>query len=427
MSVSLSRRSILKSAAAAGSALVAPAIITRPGWAQTGPIKIGDVQPMTGPAQIFGRAFSSALEFAVEKVNASGGILGREVKHIVAEADSMKPEMGTRRVNELLNDEKVDFITCFSSSVARIMAQEAFRHKKIFMTSGTLPSEMYGAEFVPTSFFCSMSTPMWSNILAKYFARSNYKKIYMVNQDYALGHTGGDVFRRRFLELKKADQQIVGDDYIPLLSTSDFAPLISKIVASGADAVMTSAFGQDLRLLLQQGHSLDWKVKVGSFWLDDATITQAIGDAAVGHVVTDSYLVTIDNPMNRTFLKEWRQRFPDADLFYKYPAQNSARIYWAWTWLFDVLKKAGAVDADTVIKTWENAKYEMPQGTVQMRACDHQMLTPAYIAEIRSPKDIPENIRYYGDAIPYVGPATLVPLEEVVLPAVESGNDRCKA
>jgi branched-chain amino acid transport system substrate-binding protein len=412
---------------AAASVISAPAIILRPGWAQTGPIKVGDVQPMSGPAQIFGKAFSSALQFSIERVNAGGGVLGREVKYVLGEADPLKPEIGARRTSELLNDEKVDFITCFSSSVARLMAQQAFRLKKIFMTGGALPIEMYETEFVPTSFYCGPSTPMWSNMLARYFAQAEFKKIYLINQDYALGHTGAESFRTEFETMKRPDQQIVGDDFVPLLSTSDFAPLVSKVIASGADAVMTSNFGSDLRLLMQQGHSLGWKVRVGTYFLDDPTLTQAIGAAAVGHVAVDSYMVTIDNPMNRKFLADWHQRFPDAALFYKYPVQNCGRLFWAWQWLFDVVKKAGTLDTETVIKTWEGATFTMPSGTVQMRACDHQMLSPGYIATIRSPMDVPPDLRYYGDEIPFSGPAQEIAREDATIPPTKFWSGKCKA
>jgi hypothetical protein len=42
-----------------------------------------------------------------------------------------------------------------------------------------------------------------------------------------------------------------------------------------------------------------------------------------------------------------------------------------------------------------------------------------------APERIPSAIRYFGDAFPYVGPATLIPREELTVPPEETGNARC--
>jgi hypothetical protein len=60
-----------------------------------------------------------------------------------------------------------------------------------------------------------------------------------------------------------------------------------------------------------------------------------------------------------------------------------------------------------------------------MRACDHQALTPAYVATVQEPEQIPAELRYYGNEFPYIGRATLVAREDVTVSASESGNKRC--
>src|SRR5438874_10089561 len=63
-----------------------------------------------------------------------------------------------------------------------------------------------------------------------------------------------------------------------------------------------------------------------------------------------------------------------------------------YTTLFrsDVVKRAGGLDTEKVTKAWENAKFKTLWGAeVEMRACDHQMLTQGYVAEVLEPEKIP--------------------------------------
>src|SRR5262249_1522537 len=105
MATRISRRSFLKSAAAAGAASVGPWVITRPGWSQTGSIKIGITEPLSGPVTYIGEAFAAAAKFAAHKLNQAGGVLGREVEILPADSE-LKPDVATRRANDLLFGEK---------------------------------------------------------------------------------------------------------------------------------------------------------------------------------------------------------------------------------------------------------------------------------------------------------------------------------
>jgi hypothetical protein len=91
-----------------------------------------------------------------------------------------------------------------------------------------------------------------------------------------------------------------------------------------------------------------------------------------------------------------------------------------------VIRRAGTIDTEKVIKTWEGARFKTLWGAeVEMRACDHQMLTQGYVAEVLEPDKIPQDIRYFGNEFPYIGKPTLIPKDEITVPAKETGNKRC--
>jgi branched-chain amino acid transport system substrate-binding protein len=422
----IDRRTFLRGAAAAAAG--APAVLLRPGWAQTGPIKLGIVEPQSGPVKYVGDNNIAGYRFAIERLNQAGGLLGRQVEIVVADSE-LKPDVATRRANDLVLGEKVDFLVVNTgSNIAKAVSQVAQQHHKVFFSTGTEAAELTGEEFFPTTFRCCLNTDMHSAQLAVYFARmapQKYTKFYLLNQDYNFGRAAAEGFKKKFNRIKAPGQQIVGEEYHPLQKTQDFGPYITKIMASGAEVVMTGNWGQDLRLLLQQGASLGWKVKVGNYFLNDPTVLQAVGKAAVGHITADAYLITVDTPENREFLKLWRARYPDAPVGYRYPDLTVGRCVYAVLWLGDVVKRAGSVATDAVIKAWEGARFRTAWGEVEMRACDHQMLTQGYVAEIQEPERIPAAIRYFGTEFPYIGPATLIPREEMTVPPRETGNKRC--
>src|SRR5215475_15084544 len=135
MSRRISRRSFLKGAAAAGAASVGPWVIVRPGWTQTGPIKIGITEPLSGPVTYVGEGYTSGAKFAANKLNQKGGVLGREVEIVAADSE-LKPDVATRRANDLLFGEKVDILAMGTgSSVGKAVSQVANQNRKIFIST----------------------------------------------------------------------------------------------------------------------------------------------------------------------------------------------------------------------------------------------------------------------------------------------------
>jgi branched-chain amino acid transport system substrate-binding protein len=425
MTHGVSRRAILKGAV--GAVASGPFVVTRPGWSQTGPVKIGILEPLSGSAKYIGEGFVASDRFAADAVNRAGGVLGRKLEIVPADSE-LKPDVATRRANDLVLGEKVDMLAVGAGShIAKAVSQVANQHRKVFLSYATEAAELTGAEFFRTSFRCCLNTDMHSAQLAVYFARlapQRYTKFYLLNQDYNFGRAAAEGFKKKFNRIRAESQQLVGEEYHPLQKVQDFGPYITKIMASGAEVVITGDWGQDLRLLLQQGAALGWKVKVGNYFLNDTVVLQAVGKAALGHVTADAYVLTADTPENREFLRAWRAFYPDAPISHRYPDLAYGRATYAISWAADVIRKAGSLDTEALIRAWEGARFRTAWGEVEMRACDHQMLTHGYVAEIMEPEKIPAAIRYWTE-FPYIGPATLIPREDMTVPPRETGNPRC--
>lgn len=379
-------------------------------------IVLGVCEPLSGVMKDVGDRYVDAVKFSVEKINQRGGVLGKKLV-VVAEDSQLKPDVATRKATKLILEDGADFImTGTGTHIALAMMKVAEQYKKIFLTYGTEGASVTGKEFNPYAFRTCLNTDQHSAAIMAYFAKyTNYKKFYILCQDYAFGREAADGFKRKIKTIPGA--QLVGEDYHPI-GQKDLAPYISKIMASGAEVVLNGNYGPDLDNLLKTGASLGWKVITGNYFLNDAYRMQVVREAAIGHVTADSYMLTIDTPENKQFAKEWNERHKGQDVGFLWPDLSMGRCFYGIQWLGEVIKKAGSTDADAIIKAWEGMEYNTPWGKVTMRACDHQMLSPG-VAAVIEPKS-----EYFD--FPYIGKPVFIPAEELTVPPSETGNPRCK-
>jgi len=105
----VTRRRLIGYGTAAG-ALGATILVPAPwqaAFGQAKPYKIGTEQPLSGAGAAGGKTALVGVQMAVDRINKSGGINGRPIELIVAD-DESKPDVGRRKVEKLLVEDKVD-------------------------------------------------------------------------------------------------------------------------------------------------------------------------------------------------------------------------------------------------------------------------------------------------------------------------------
>ena len=126
-------------------------------WAQSGPIKIATLVPMTGAGGAYGPVMNRAAQLVVAEVNAAGGVLGRKLE-VVNEDDQTNPEAGVRAARKLIDVDKVVAICgTWASSVTSAVAPLCWESKTFLATvSGAdsitqLPHQGYLVRTQPTT------------------------------------------------------------------------------------------------------------------------------------------------------------------------------------------------------------------------------------------------------------------------------------
>ena len=379
------------------------------------PIKMLALDPLSGVMKDIGDRYQLGIKFAVEEINSGGGLLGRPIKMFYDDSQ-VKPDIAARKAIRYITEEKVEFImTGTGTHVGKAMAQVAEKEKVIMLNYGAAGDELTGKDFTPYHFRVALSTGQQSGALAAYFANTPYKKYYLLCQDYAFGHDVAEAFKRAMNKFKPG-WKLVGEDYHPL-GAKDLGPYISKVIASEADVLITGNWGSDIQVLLKQGAGLGLKAKVGNYFLSDPVALPAIGDAAIGNITAEIYMLTEDTAQNKAFIERWKKRKMAPE--HPYPAFVIGKSYQAFMFMVEAIKKANSTKAEDVIKAWEGMSYDALVGRMTMRACDHQVVTPISVAEI-----LPGPGPFYK--FPFVGKPTMIPAEKGAVPPAETGNPRCK-
>jgi branched-chain amino acid transport system substrate-binding protein len=371
------------------------------------PIKLGVCEPLSGTFKDIGDRYLEGVEYAAKVINEQGGLLGRKVKVIPIDSE-LKPDVATRKATKLILKENVKyFCGGTGSSVGGGMSVLAEKNNALMLSYGMAAASLTGKKCSRNFFRACLNTDTQSFALARWVAKSGYKKVLGIAQDYSFGHEAVEAFMKKVKELNPSIE-IVGKLFHKA-GEKDFAPYVSQIIGSGAEVVWTPNWGNDLTLLVKQGRTLGMKAKIACYYLNDEYLIESVADdsAIIGNITAEAYMLTIPTEKNREFIEG----------FYKekgyYPSWLRGKAYTATMFWAEAIKKAGKDDVDAVIKAWEGLTYEGPAGTWYMRPCDHQAQIPVWIAEM-----VKES-KFFKHA--FVGEPKMIPAKDIEITCEETG------
>jgi len=400
----------------AGQAILATALVggTAVAAQDKGPIKILALDVKSGAFKDIGDRYQLGVQFAVDELNAAGGIDGRKIDLLVDDSQ-LKPDVAQRKaLKYVLDDDVKVIIGGTGSNVVKALAQVANNNKVALVLYSGEDDAITGEDFNPSVFRLSLSTSMHANATVAGLANRPEKRFYFLHQDYSFGHALAASYKKA-LDRMKPGWQLAGEDYHPL-STRDFSPYIQKIAASNAEMVLSGNWGADLTILHRQAADFGLKKPFGHIFLSDPVAMKEIDRAAVGSVTSEIYMLGVDNPKNKAFIDAWHAKNKDTDN--PWPAFAIGKGYDTMMFLAAAIKKAGSEELAPLTQAWEGMEFDGVMGKQVMRACDHQIQSDVAFAEI---------VQGPGKFYPFsfIGPVTLIPADQVSVPPKETGNKRC--
>lgn len=365
------------------------------------PIRLALIEGMSGPFADAGAAVERNVRFAVERVNARGGVRLPDGAHPL-ELVVLDSQGGVEQALVQLRvaaDRHIPFVlqgngSAVASALVSAIAKQNTRepdNRELFLNYSADDPALTGAACSFWHFRFDAHAGMRMNALADVIARDkSVKRVYLLNQDYSFGRDVSTLARAA-LAVKRPDVAIVGDEFHPIGRVKDFTPYIAKLRASGADAVVTGNWGNDLALLVKAAREQGFAGKFYTFYGNSLDAPAAIGEAGVGRVlaVADWHpnagtaaapalrLPGADASASDAYFAAFRARFPGARDDYAL-----ARIEVMVDMLADAIGKARGTDAAAVAKALEGMKYDNGFARALMRAGDHQLIQPLYVIEM---------------------------------------------
>ncbi len=105
------------------------------------PLRIGAINPISGPLALYGDELSRGYQLAIDEANAKGGVLGRKIE--LMRGDAANPQQGIAAVDQLVSRDKVElFVGTYISAVSNAASDAAQRHQKIYWDTNALAAEL---------------------------------------------------------------------------------------------------------------------------------------------------------------------------------------------------------------------------------------------------------------------------------------------
>jgi branched-chain amino acid transport system substrate-binding protein len=384
---SLSRRTLVLSALAAISARAgAEALAQTPAE----PIRLALIEGLSGPFANAGEAVFRNLLWAVERVNARGGVrLPRGARDLaLVRLDSKGQAEDALGQLRAAIEQRMGFVLQGNSSAvaaALIDALDKFNARE--PTRRTLFLNYSAVDPALTNERCSfwhfrfdahadMRLAALTDVLRTDAA---VRKLYLIGQDYSFGQ---HVLKkaREMIAAKRPDIEIVGEELHPLGRVKDFLPYAAKIQASGAQAVLTGNWGNDLTLLVKAMREVGGDARFYTFYGNALGVPAAIGEAGVGSVLAVAeWQPNEEGRPSEEFYAGFQRRFPDPKDDYVH-----ARMQVMVEMLAAAMERAGSTDAVAVARALEGATFDARTlgglHTATMRAADHQLLQPLVVS-----------------------------------------------
>jgi len=343
-------------------------------------IRLAMIDPLTGPFAYQGNQSMRQWQFGMEEINARGGVLGGRKLELVAFDNKSSPQETLILLKQVV-DQGIRFVAqAAGSHNAHALTEAVAKHNErdparsiLYLNYGSVDTALTNEKCNFWHFRFDSNVDMKIEALTTAIARdSRIRKLYLINQDYSYGHS---VTRaaKEMLGRKRPDIQIVGDELHPIGKIKDFAPYIAKIKATGADAVLTGNWGNDLALLIRAAADV---ALPATFYTNYAYLTgtpRSIGRTGEERVKTivNWHINASPGPAVERALR-YRKRFNEDWVFM--PTQNALEMWVA------AMERAGSTDPLKVALALEDLRYRTPTGEVWMRKDDHQLMQPLFLA-----------------------------------------------
>lgn len=315
-----------------------------------GPIKIGYIGPLTGDVSSLGTVNKAAVEVAVDEVNKSGGINGRQIQMIYEDGEcSATP--ATNAANKLINQDGVSIIfggLCSTETSA--FGPIAMQKKVVVFSSGSSAPDL---DKLGKYFFRDYPSDAFQGKFAAEYAFNTLKAktvaiLYHVS-DY--GTQMKNVFKARFEELSGK----VIDEEGTEQTSRDYRTQLAKIKSLNPDFIFMPTYSDGATVALKQAQALGIKKQFfgGDAW-SDPKMQKVLNGSTGNYIYTEARAALPDDFLAKMKAKTGSDQVPPTTG----QAYDSVKI------MAQVIAQVG-LDPDKIADALRQIKYDGVSGHIE--------------------------------------------------------------
>ena len=342
------KNGFLKAAAASLMTVILAASVAGCGSSSSKEIKIGLLNEMTGGNATIGTAAANGAKLAIKEINANGGLLGKQIKAVVADNKS-EPSEAANAMTKLLTQDRVVAVTgTFSSSNAIAAASVAEANKSPYLVAGATNPKVTVDEKTKTVkkyiYRVCFIDPFQGTVAANFAAKDlKVKKAAMLvdnSSDYSKGLA-------EFFEaaLKKEGGEIVANEAY-LQKDTDFKATLTKIKSKGAEVLYVPGYYEEVGKIVKQAREMGITVPIiGADGWDSPKLVEIASVSALNNTYfTNHYSVEDTSPKAQAFVDAYTKEYGQK------PEALAVLGYDAVYVLADAIKRANSTDSAKIIE-----------------------------------------------------------------------------
>lgn len=347
---------------------------SNPILAQKATVKVGVLHSLSGTMAISEVTVKNATLLAIDQINASGGVLGKQIEPVIEDGAS-DPAIFSQKAQKLIQQDKV--VTVFGgwTSASRKAMLPVFER---FHSLLWYPVQFEGNECSPDIMY-SGAQPNQQILPALDWAfEKGKKRVFLLGSDYVFPRTANLILKKHILH---GGGVVAGEEYVPLGGT-DFSSIITKIKIAHPDVIFSTLNGDSNVSFFKQlaaAGITQAQLPVMSFSIAEQE-AKAMGPSLVnGSYAAWNYFQSLNNPANKKFIAAYKAKFGSNSVLDDPMVHGYIDVY---MWVAAV-KKAGSFDPQAVRKAATQLGWtDSPMGPVKF-ADNQSLYQTAYVGQLQ--------------------------------------------
>ncbi|ABM38975.1 ABC transporter substrate-binding protein [Polaromonas naphthalenivorans] len=308
-------------------------------------IKIANIVELSGSGATAGTNFKNGIELAVKEINASGGILGKQIQTTTSDTQSNPGVAKGLTQKAIDNDVFAIFGPVFSGSIMVSMAESRRAEVPNFTGGEAAAITEQGNPYVfRTSFTQATAMPKVARYMSDQAKLKTIAVIY-VNNDFGKG--GLDMLKKALEDSSTRITTAISTD----AGQVDFSAAVLKAKQSNAEGVFVYSNEEESARILRELRKQGWtKPIIGETTLTGQKVIELAGDAANGAIAHVGLTVNAPVPAVRAFSAKFEKE-------YSYVSDhNGMKGYSGIYFLKAAIDKVGKLDRKAVADAMHHLK-----------------------------------------------------------------------